>query len=215
MNRLGRGALAATILAIALPAAGVAGGPCARAAAAQGTHRAGLVVHAPDRVREFCVAFEEDAITGFELLRRSGLDLSFKAYPGQGVAVCRIAGVGCAHPRQDCFCRDETWSYFSLDPEGGWTVSQIGADRRVVRNGDVDGWRWGATTPSAAGTSPAASDLDGICRRGVRVAAGTPAPAPPGGGSAGLAGAGVLAAAIAGLAALGWRRRRARPAASP
>ncbi|HID24016.1 MAG TPA: hypothetical protein EYP14_16665, partial [Planctomycetaceae bacterium] len=67
-------------------------------------HRAGLiVVHGDGRVVTRCVPFDEETLTGADLLARSGLSVTFAAYGGLGQAVCAIDGEGC--PAEDCFCR--------------------------------------------------------------------------------------------------------------
>lgn len=195
-------------------------GPCAGVANAEGVKRAGLVVQFERRpAREFCVAFSESSITGFDLLQRSGLALTFQDYGGGNVAVCAIEGDGCAYPRQACFCRctnlsDCTmWGYYRMDAAATtWTFSEEGAGVARVRDGDVNGWRWGKHS-TTGGQAPDATTLSAICAEGEQVglkSAGARNSVRTGAGGAagwGLAGA---AAVFGGLIAWGAARRRSR-----
>lgn len=127
---------------------------------AQEPNRAGVVVqHGDGEIATACVEFEEPALSGLELLRRSGLDMIYEATAG--LTVCSIDGEGCQYPNEDCFCECmgdgpcTYWSYWHLDAETGqWTYSQLGADAYEVKPGTVDGWRWGAGTPGNAPEPP-------------------------------------------------------------
>lgn len=169
-----------TGLAVAL-AAGLAlgGGRALSAPAAQPTSRAGLVVLlAGGEVRTFCIAFAEPSISGEALLRRSGFDVA--ADVGMlGTTICRIDRTGCDYPSESCLCRCRTlgagctyWAYHTLDGDR-WTYSLLGAAARVVRDGDVDGWAWGAGSV-VAGAEPPVRTFDQLCR--VAEAAPTPPP---------------------------------------
>lgn len=135
---------------------------------AQGPNRAGVVVqHGDGSIATACVEFEEPALSGLELLRRSGLDMIYEATAG--LTVCSIDGEGCQYPGEDCFCQCmgngpcTYWSYWHLDAETGqWTYSQLGADAYEVRPGTVDGWRWGAGTPGYTPDPPQIAFAD-IC----------------------------------------------------
>jgi hypothetical protein len=158
-------------------------------------NRAGLVVDDGDgRVHRFCISFAEDEITGYELLRRSGLALSVQDYGGGNVAVCRIGDVGCTYPREPCFCRCQSpsasscrfWGYYTMDRRtGAWVLSPVGAGARRVRDGDVDGWRWGNHQRP---NPPPSTTLAALCAAGSAVGpAASPSPSPatgPGSGSA-------------------------------
>lgn len=127
---------------------------------AQEPNRAGVVVqHGDGDVVTACVEFEEPALSGLELLRRSELDMIYAA--SAGVTVCSIDGEGCQYPSEDCFCQCmgdgpcTYWSYWHLDAETGqWAYSQLGAGAYEVTPGTVDGWRWGAGTPGNAPEPP-------------------------------------------------------------
>ena len=83
-----------------------------------GGNRAALVVRAGDgSVQTKCVSFSESAISGEELLTRSGMTVVINSNAGLGGAVCSINGYGCAYPSQDCFCKCqgvkcEYWAYY-------------------------------------------------------------------------------------------------------
>ena len=120
---------------------------CAARASSAAVNQAGLVVTFGDgRTLTFCIEFDEDSITGLELLQRSGLQLVTSNSSGLGAAVCSIDGEGCQDPG-DCFCKCkggscEYWAYY-LYEDGDWKFSPVGAGNRSVRNGDIDGWAWG------------------------------------------------------------------------
>ena len=136
-------------------------------AAAGETNRVGLVILFGDgRVESQCVAFEQEEITGADLLAHSGLDMIIDASRGMGITVCSIEGVGCMYPTDPCFCQCmgggecAYWNYFYRDPgETDWTYSALGAVLRKVRPGSVEAWVWGD------GQIPPPADLgfDDIC----------------------------------------------------
>lgn len=125
---------------------------------AQVEHRAGLViVHGDGSIVTQCVEFDAPSLSGAELLMRAGLDLAVEA-GAMGAAICRIDGEGCNFPQESCFCQCESnpcryWSYWRLQ-EGRWVYSNLGAGNTTVRNGDVEGWRWGVGTVQTAEPPP-------------------------------------------------------------
>ncbi len=149
--------------------------------AAQAPNRAGLVVqHGDGTVRVACVTFEEPEISGAELLRRSGLDVVVAVE--SGLMVCAIEGEGCQYPAEPCFCQCQGqgpctyWSYWHLDSQRGeWAYSSLGAGAYKVRNGDVDGWRWGSGTPGRA-SAPPVMTFEEVCGPPSLQASPTPAP---------------------------------------
>lgn len=118
------------------------------AAAGGGDHRAALVVrYADGNVQTRCVAFDEPALSGEQLLARSGLNVTLDYNAGLGGAVCSIDGQGCSYPKESCFCRCtgaacEYWAYFLRTSEG-WQYSQQGASSIMVEDGGLQGWSWG------------------------------------------------------------------------
>jgi hypothetical protein len=129
-------------------------------------HRAGLVVqYADGSVQTACVAFPEDAISGLDLLERSGIPLVTQA-SGIGAAVCKIGPDGCDYPAEGCFCKRDGpravyWAYQVLDGSS-WRYASLGAANVRVHDGDVNGWAWGAGD-SSAGAQPPALGIDAVC----------------------------------------------------
>ena len=118
---------------------------------AEGPNQAGLVVQFGDgRIETRCVTFEDNEISGADLLTRSGLNLIVDTSSGMGITVCQIEDEGCAFPAEPCFCRctggDECayWNYFYRDAGAtSWAYSPLGAILRQVKPGSVEGWVWG------------------------------------------------------------------------
>lgn len=187
----------------------------AQAAAAQSANRAALIVRFGDgRVETRCVAFDEDRISGHELLERSGLELQVR-YEGAGAAVCAIEADGC--PPGDCFCRCSGgedcvyWSYWHQQ-DGEWQYAVLGATSYQVMDGQVDGWSWGPGSVTQA-ISPPPVSFEDVCGDDQAIV-NPPAPAEaddPLDGSA-FFGLGVVAVALAaGFVIVAQRRRSAEP----
>lgn len=132
-------------------------------------HRAGLIVqYADQRTDTRCVEFDEPEISGYELLRRSGLPLVIA--PGSfGVAVCKIRDEGCAYPSQSCFCQCENikstciyWISFA-QVNGEWKYATLGASNTKVRDGDMQAWVWGAGQADGTSVLPPAMSFDAVC----------------------------------------------------
>lgn len=145
------------VLVVLIGAAGIVPAsvaPCAAAAQTAGERHAGLIIETPDGTQQFCVAFtaeeEADGFDGIDLLQRAGLPLVLGGTRDLA-SVCRIGMHGCADPG-DCFCqcRDagantcRFWGYYTLDATGRWAFAQQSASLRRLRDGDVDGWRFGS-----------------------------------------------------------------------
>lgn len=134
--------------------------------AGEGENRAALVVDWGDgRVVSQCISFPEESISGYELLRRSGLPIEVDAAGGFGAAICSIDGVGC--PGTDCFCDCPGgndcvyWSYWHV-LNGAWVFSAAGAGNYQVSNGAVDGWVWGPGSVASA-SPPVSTSFDAVC----------------------------------------------------
>jgi hypothetical protein len=134
--------------------------------AAQESNRAAVVVRfAEGHSESRCVAFEEEQISGFELLNRSGLPVDARI-EGMGGIVCRIGETGCS--QNDCFCQckggaDCTyWSYWHAR-DADWRYAQVGASTYLVGNGEVDGWSWGPGSPDSA-IAPPPGSFEEICK---------------------------------------------------
>lgn len=173
---------------------------------AKGPSRAGIVVRdAEGDVREMCVLFDEDEITGAELLERSDLDVTVES-GAMGTAVCNIEGTGCG--RGDCFCEYPTfWGYWTRAGDAEWRFADVGAAQRTVRNGALDGWSYGKdgepepadlTFDDVCAAAPAVSATDARAERGQQEQTANPLT------FAAFAG---LLAAVAGLAFVLRRRR--------
>jgi hypothetical protein len=120
-------------------------------ARAQLPSRAGLVVRLEDgQAITRCVQFDEPAISGQDVLLRSGLEVV-----ADGQAICDIEGQsGCS--AANCFCRCQAssclyWSYWHL-VGGDWQSSGVGAGDYQVQDRDVEGWSWGTGAPPPAMT---------------------------------------------------------------
>ena len=90
--------------------------PSAASAAASSTapNRAAVVVDLGDGepIRTVCVHFDEDSITGKELLERADLDAVFSTYSGEGSAVCALSGKGCPGDGSCLTCKQpDYWAY--------------------------------------------------------------------------------------------------------
>jgi hypothetical protein len=129
-------------------------------------NQVGLVVVHGDTTIKKCVEFDEDEITGYEVVERSGLD--FVPMVGSiGVAICRLDDSGCDYPDEDCFCKCQGspckyWSYWHLDDDE-WEYAAFGAGSHNVSDGDVEGWAWGEGTFGESGTEPPEVSFDEIC----------------------------------------------------
>lgn len=113
---------------------------------AQEPSRAGIVIRLSEsETISKCVAFEDEDISGLELLERSGLTTQIRA-EGMGSLVCSINETGC--PANDCFCQCKGggecvyWSYWQESAEG-WQYARLGAGSYRVTAGEMDGWSWG------------------------------------------------------------------------
>lgn len=121
-------------------------------------NRAGLVVVKGDgEVISRCVEFSEESISGYDLIAASGVAFSSEA-AAMGATICSLDGEGCSSPQESCFCQCKSspcvyWSYW-LHEEDGWSYSNLGAANQRVRNGELQGWVWGAGTSGSAPEPP-------------------------------------------------------------
>ena len=191
--------LAFAVVAVAwVPTLAPATLPVAAAQPAPG-HRAAVIVDTGTEVRRVCVRFAEESLTGIEALVRAGTDPVLRAFAGKGAAVCSLCGTGCPGDGSCLTCDPggRFWSY-SRAPSGTGALrtSGVGASSTTVRDGDVEGWRWGtggtppfatvgevcgevapATTTSAAATvTTAASPVTTAPVAGAPAATATTAP---------------------------------------
>lgn len=121
------------------------------------TNHAAIVIDTGGEVKKFCLAFPEESISGAEALRRVDARPVFASFDGSGEAVCSLCGTGC--PSSKCFCDPKRfWAYHRAGPGGApYSFSRAGASSTAVRNGDVEGWRWGA------GEAPPAATVSEVC----------------------------------------------------
>ncbi len=132
-------------------------------------NQAGLVIkHGDGSVTTQCVGFQEETISGYDLLIASGLDLNI-AVDSVGTSICSLDGEGCTFPQDSCFCQCTSqpclyWSYWRQGGDGSWVYSQLGASYTEVSDGDVEGWVWGeGAIGSPSDSQPPAITFDDIC----------------------------------------------------
>ncbi len=119
-------------------------------------HVAVVVRFDEETVISKCVAFDEEQISGYDALRRSGLSV-IAGFDAQGGTMCQIDGVGC--PADNCFCRCKGgqdciyWSYWHQVGDS-WEYARVGATTYRVGDKQVEGWSWGPGTISQAVEPP-------------------------------------------------------------
>jgi len=138
MRRLA-GALLGTLVLVTAVSAQVA--PPAAAA----DSRAVVVVDTSQGSRRAVISFS-GTITGIQALQLAGANPVTYGFAGQGAAVCALDGVG--HEATDgCLGTPSDpryWAYFRASGGAqGWTYSNQCACTTTVRDGDVEGWRFG------------------------------------------------------------------------
>ncbi len=118
------------------------------------SNEAALVIDYGDGTVTYAVVpFAEASVSGYELLRASGLSLVSIPFGGLGEGVCSIEEKGCsvADCRRLCQTSDPDspfWKYFGLGDEGTWQGHSRGASGTTVAPGDIEGWSWTGTEPS-------------------------------------------------------------------
>ncbi len=176
MNRSRPGAAGVAALIVGLALTTVVPGSVGRSADAAALNRAGVVVDPGDGSgpHTACVWFEEESITGLELLARSTFDAGIRAFGGLGGAVCSIEGTGCSTDSACLSCGGtQYWAYALANPgDTSFAQAPVGAGSRTVTDGAVDGWRWGSGDP------PAFRSIDRICPAAPPTTATAPPPAP-------------------------------------
>lgn len=117
---------------------------------AQQLNEAGLVIRHDDGTLIYAyVQFEEDEISGSELLQRAGIETAVTPFGGLGTGVCSINGEGCS--ADNCYCHSYQspaywWHYYTWEA-GDWQISLKGPTDRMLHDGDIDGWSWTAGEP--------------------------------------------------------------------
>ena len=152
------------------------------AVTAQGENQVGLiVVHENGNTLQQCISFEQEEITGVDLLQRAneatGLDYLPDSSGGNDTIICRIDNQGCNFPAEPCFCQCgaegpcRVWSYWYFDEGAGgggtnWVYSQLGAGYPTVRHGDVKAWVWierASPNSEDGGSMPPDLTFEDIC----------------------------------------------------
>lgn len=95
-------------------------------------------------------------ISGLAALQSSGLNVVTRDM-GWGIAVCSIQGVGC--PVDNCFCSDNFWNYSYWDGSA-WQGYPVGASQSTVKDGGVEGWRWGPWDQGSLSPAPVSLAAD-------------------------------------------------------
>ena len=133
------GALLCTLVLVTAASAAVA--PPATAA----DSRAVVVIDTGQGSRRAVISFS-GTITGIQALQLAGANPVTYGYAGQGAAVCALDGVGhdatssCLGTPSD----PRYWAYFrAVDGASTWSYSNQCACGSTVRDGDVEGWRFG------------------------------------------------------------------------
>lgn len=223
----GHQVLLALLFLILLAMMGTGGAQAATPISGDNLHHAGLVVrHGDGRLTYAYVAFQEDEISGLQLLERTGIEQVTLPFGGLGAAVCSLEGEGC--PAGECrrnVCQSGQdapyWRYFRQTEPGMWQPAPLGASSARVTDGAIDAWVW---TTADAGLPAIRMDdvrrLAGVAGNGVAASGEIPTAAvrsayPP--GPSDEAGGGSPATLVAGvglivLVALGgiFAVRRAR-----
>lgn len=140
-----------------------------------------------------CISFSGSisGIKALELAQGTIGDLNpvYEQYAGEGKAVCKLRGVGSNPP--DCLGADiKYWGYFH-----NGVYARGGAGSTTVRDGDVQGWRYGtgaAPRGATTGTEATSAPPPTTTTRPPTPTTAPPAPTTPStpGGSGGLSGSG-------------------------
>jgi hypothetical protein len=119
----------------------------APAACAATKHQATLVIDTGDGVTRRCVGFDEDSISGKDVLDRAGVGVEYSNKYSEAF-VCRILGVGNdqAHcPNQN---PGQNWVYWEAKSGSStYSMPSLGPSSTTVRDGDVEGWVWANAVP--------------------------------------------------------------------
>jgi hypothetical protein len=121
---------------------------------AAGPNRAAVIVETPEETHRVLIEFEADSVSGLEALELAGADPSVATWSGMGGAVCALYGIGHPATQQDCLGTPSDprfWAYWHV-PAGSSgfdddTFSRAGGSSVRVRDGDVEGWRFGTGEP--------------------------------------------------------------------
>ena len=110
------------------------------------------------------ITFDADSITGIQALDLAGATPVVYSFSGQGGAVCRLFGVG-RDAGPNCLGGadgdNRYWAYFRA-PSGtsSFTYSRAGGGSTQVRDGDVEGWKFGTGPGTGLVAARPADDHD-------------------------------------------------------
>jgi hypothetical protein len=129
------------------------------AGAAYQHHATVIVTHLSGRPSPVivCVGFDEDHISGSDLLDRSRIQWQSDAYQGQGAAVCQVDYEPQPPPSNSCLGHnnDPYWSIWTAPYGGSWAYAQRAITGLVIHDGDAEGLRYqrpdGAAPPDVVG----------------------------------------------------------------
>jgi hypothetical protein len=135
--------LALGALAITSPSSGAAG-----------PNRAVVIVETGADTHRVLIEFDAESISGLDALELAGAQPSVASWTGMGGAVCALYGVGHPANQQECLGTpgdQRFWAYWHV-PAGSSgftdeTFSRAGGSSVRVRDGDVEGWRYGTGEP--------------------------------------------------------------------
>jgi hypothetical protein len=121
---------------------------------AAGPNRAAVIVETGADTHRVLIEFDAESISGLEALELAGAQPSIASWTGMGGAVCALYGVGHPANQQECLGTpgdQRFWAYWHV-PAGGSgftdeTFSRAGGSSVRVRDGDVEGWRYGTGEP--------------------------------------------------------------------
>lgn len=132
--------------------------------------RVGVVVEFPEgEVFKKCLSVDEDT-NGYDLMGKTGLDITWSAPGPWGHGLCAIEGVGC--PSSNCFFCDASaggtiyWNFYIKESgENSWSYSPVGSDggsscseHYCAKEGDVLGFAYGGF-----GTEPPDISFGEVC----------------------------------------------------
>lgn len=122
--------------------------------------RAALVVDTGSTVKKVCLRFAAPSVASLAVLHRAAVEAKTTTFAGTGVAVCSLCGTGCPADSTCLTCGGASyWSYWRADRGAdAYTYAQEGVGRHVVRDGDVEGWRWGDGS-----APPPFTTVDAVC----------------------------------------------------